>query len=130
VVKGPAAFHGVAFDIRVAAQPQQQRDERQPLHEHRDGLAQHEFQPGVGGAGGRTWLLQNGLEAAKGVVQGELEKVALGRHVVVDRRFRDAQVFRENAHGCGVVAVAVEDVDGDEEHRLLVVSGTAALRGC
>jgi len=65
----------------------------------------------------------------RGVVEGELEEVALGGDVVVDGRFRDAQVLGEDAHGGGVVAVAVEDVDGDEQYRLLVVAGPAALVG-
>ena len=51
VVEGAPAFQGVALDLGVAPQPQQQGDERQPLHQHRDGLRAAQTPAALGGAG-------------------------------------------------------------------------------
>ena len=125
MIKGTTALKGFALNLRIAAQPQQQRHKGEPLRQDGDGSPEHVLKPLVGLTGRRVRIGQYGFQSAERMVQGEPQQVALRRHMVVDGRFADAQVLGKDAHGRGLVAVPVEDVDGDEQHGLLVVSGTA-----
>ena len=71
-------------------------------------------------------MRQHALEAAQRLIEREREQLILRRHVVVDRRLREAEPFGEHPDRGGVVAVLVEGGDGDLEDAALVVAGAAA----
>ena len=71
-------------------------------------------------------LLEEQAQGAESLVERLSEQVLLARHVVVDRRLRDAQLPGDVLHARGVVAALVEDLDRLADDGVVVVPGAAA----
>src|SRR5690606_9196006 len=110
LVERASTLEGVALDLGVAAKAKQQRDEGQLVGENAHGGAQHIHEFVDRGASRGQWVDEDCLEAVESTVESKLEQVLLARHVVVNRRLCDAEVFSQNAHRSRVVAVLDEDL--------------------
>ena len=119
------------LDLGVAAQPQQQGDERQLGGEHAHRAADDVLEPVDRRAGGRAGLLGDGEQRVQRAVERQPQQVPLARHVVVDRRLGDAEPGGQLVHAGRLVAALVEHRDGDVEQRVQrVTRGGRGVPGC
>ena len=84
---------------------------------HPHAAADQEFQPLDRGRIECARLVGDGEQPVQRAVERTPQQLLLARHVVVDRRLRDAQAAGEVLHAGAVVAALVEHLDGDGEQR-------------